>query len=132
MGNVDIGGNLSTKKGTTSSINLESKLFDIDTNYFNISTDNFTTNSSNYTITGTNLNLIVDESNVGIKKLTLSGDDITLTYNNTFKIQYCTPDGVLKPVLVLDNDNNKPTSSFPNNTDTTNPINGCINKAMWA
>jgi hypothetical protein len=88
--------------------------------------------SPNYTITGTNLNLSVNNSNIGIKNLILSGDNLTLIYRNTFKIQYCDSNNVLKDVLVLSNKNNEPTTSFPNNTESDNPINGCINKALWA
>jgi hypothetical protein len=112
---------------------LNSKLFDITADDFNINTNNnITMYSPNYTITGTNLNLSVDNSNIGIKNLVLSGDNLTLIYRNTFKIQYCDSTGNLNDVLVLSKENNKPTSSFPNNVDSTNPINGCINKAMWA
>jgi hypothetical protein len=112
---------------------LKSKLFDITADEFNIDTNNnITMHSPNYTITGDNLNLSVDNSNIGIKNLVLSGDNLTLIYRNTFKIQYCDITGKLNDVLLLSNNNNKPTSAFPNNTDTSNPINGCINKAMWA
>jgi hypothetical protein len=112
---------------------LNSKLFDITADDFNINTNNnITMYSPNYTITGTNLNLSVDNSNIGIKNLVLSGDNLTLIYRNTFKIQYCDNSGKLNDVLLLSNKDGKPTSSFPNNTDASNPITGCINKAMWA
>lgn len=133
--NVDVDGNFTTNKNKNNNIKIEmnSELFDINTDNFNINVNNnITMNSPNYTITGDNLNLSVNNSNIGIKNLVLSGDNLTLIYRNTFKIQYCDSTGKLNDVLVLGNRNNKPTSSFPNNTDASNPINGCINKAMWA
>ncbi len=129
--NVRVNGNFTINNNNK--IEMDSVLFDINTDDFNINVNNnITMNSPNYTITGDNLNLSVNNSNIGIKNLVLSGDNLTLIYRNTFKIQYCDSTGKLNDVLVLGNRNNKPTSSFPNNTDVSNPINGCINKAMWA
>ena len=129
--NVRVNGNFTINNNNK--IEMDSVLFDINTDDFNINVNNnITMNSPNYTITGDNLNLSVNNSNIGIKNLVLSGDNLTLIYRNTFKIQYCDSTGKLNDVLVLGNKNNKPTSSFPNNTDVSNPINGCINKAMWA
>ena len=129
--NVRVNGNFTVNNNNK--IEMDSVLFDINTDDFNINVNNnITMNSPNYTITGDNLNLSVNNSNIGIKNLVLSGDNLALIYRNTFKIQYCDSTGKLNDVLVLGNKNNKPTSSFPNNTDVSNPINGCINKAMWA
>ena len=129
--NVHVDGNFTTNKNNN--IEMNSVLFDINADDFNINVNNnITMNSPNYIITGDNLNLNVNNSNIGIKNLILSGDNLTLIYRNTFKIQYCNSNNELKDVLVLSSNNDKPTSAFPNNTESSNPINGCINKAMWA
>lgn len=87
-----------------------------------------TAKNGNITTTANNGNISLNANN---DTITLSGNKIVINFKESFTINRIDASGGVHTALVISNNNNTTKTNFPQSS-VNNPINGCINKALWS
>ena len=114
---------------------IKTRLFDVSSTDLSINTSNslFFGSEGTCNVNVNELSISVDDdtSIISNKTITLTGKNVVINFTESFHINMIN-DGNSQPIFSITNSGNNPSVIFPQNQNNTNPIDGCINKAMWS